>query len=58
MQTRMLLNGNLINPQYFDELQKTIQSWRWVENLESIDRILWDPFWDGACPGMTDVMVA
>jgi CDP-6-deoxy-D-xylo-4-hexulose-3-dehydrase len=57
IQTRMLFAGNLTRHPCFDELRKTGSGYRVVGDLAATDRIMWDAFWIGVYPGMSDGMV-
>lgn len=52
IQTRMLFAGNLIRHPCFDELRKSGEGFRVVNNLEITDRIMKETFWLGVYPGM------
>ena len=54
IQTRMLFAGNLIKHPCFDEMRKSGEGYRVVDNLDNTDRIMRDTFWVGVYPGMTD----
>ena len=57
IQTRMLFSGNLVKHPCFDELRESGQGYRVVGELTNTDRIMWDTFWVGVYPGMTDEML-
>lgn len=57
IQTRMLFAGNLIKHPCFDEMRKSGEGYRMVEELKNTDRIMQDTFWVGVYPGMTDEML-
>ena len=54
VQTRMLFAGNLLKHPCFDEMRKSGQGFRVVENLPNTDLIMNNTFWLGVYPGMTD----
>jgi CDP-6-deoxy-D-xylo-4-hexulose-3-dehydrase len=57
IQTRMLFAGNLIKHPCFDEMRQSGSGYRTVGELTNTDRIMFDTFWVGVYPGMTDSMV-
>lgn len=57
IQTRMLFAGNLIKHPCFDEMRRTGEGYRIVEELSNTDRIMKDTFWIGVYPGMNDEMI-
>ena len=57
VQTRMLFAGNLTKHPCFDQMRKTGQGYRIVGDLKNTDRIMYDTFWVGVYPGMTDEMI-
>lgn len=57
VQTRMLFAGNIIKHPCFDELRKAKRGYRVVGDLKNTDRIMYDTFWVGVYPGMTDIMI-
>ena len=54
VQTRMLFAGNLLKHPCFDEMRQTGEGYRIVGGLSETDRIMYDTFWVGVYPGMTD----
>lgn len=54
VQTRMLFSGNLIKQPCFDEMRKSHEGYRVVEDLHVTDHIMENSFWIGVYPGMTD----
>lgn len=57
IQTRMLFAGNLIKHPCFDEMRRSKEGYRVVDDLVNTDRIMRDTFWVGVYPGMTDEML-
>lgn len=57
IQTRMLFAGNLTKHPCFDEMRKTGEGYRVVDELTNTDRIMNDTFWVGVYPGMNDEMI-
>lgn len=54
VQTRMLFAGNLTRHPSFDPLRKKGEGYRVAGDLENTDRIMYDTFWVGVYPGMTE----
>lgn len=54
IQTRMLFAGNLIKHPCFDEMRRSGEGYRVVDELINTDRIMDNTFWIGVYPGMTD----
>ncbi len=54
VQTRMLFSGNLIKHPCFDEMRKSGTGYRLIGELINTDRILYETFWIGVYPGMTN----
>ena len=57
IQTRMLFSGNLIKHPCFDEMRKSQRGYRVVGELKDTDRTLYETFWIGVYPGMTQDMM-
>ncbi|MCL2404054.1 MAG: lipopolysaccharide biosynthesis protein RfbH [Defluviitaleaceae bacterium] len=57
VQTRMLFAGNLIKHPCFDRLRTSGKGYRVVGELTNTDRIMYDTFWVGVYPGMTNEMI-
>lgn len=57
IQTRMLFSGNLIKHPCFDEMRASGKGYRAVGELTDTDRTLYETFWVGVYPGMTDEMI-
>ncbi len=57
VQTRMLFAGNLTKHPCFDEMRKSGEGYRIVDNLDVTDRVMTSTFWVGVYPGMTDEMI-
>lgn len=56
IQTRLLFSGNLIKHPCFDEIRGT-DAYRVAGGLENTDYIMYNSFWVGVYPGMTDDMI-
>lgn len=56
IQTRMLFSGNIIRHPCFDGIRGT-DAYRVVGTLEDSDRTLYQTFWIGVYPGMTEEMM-
>ena len=54
VQTRMLFAGNLTKHPCFDQLRQRGEGYRVAGELNNTDRIMYDTFWVGVYPGMTD----
>ena len=54
VQTRMLFAGNLTKHPCFDQMREKGIGYRVAGSLENTDRIMYDTFWVGVYPGMTD----
>ena len=57
VQTRMLFAGNFTKQPCFNELRLSGEGYRIAGNLENTDRIMYNSFWVGVYPGMTDEMI-
>lgn len=57
VQTRMLFAGNITMHPCFDEMRKSGEGYRIVGELKNTDRIMYNTFWMGVYPGMTDEML-
>jgi len=57
IQTRMLFAGNLTKHPCFDEMRKTNEGYRIIDELTNTDSIMNNSFWVGVYPGMTDEML-
>ncbi|WP_298439785.1 lipopolysaccharide biosynthesis protein RfbH [Geobacter sp.] len=57
IQTRMLFAGNLIKHSCFDEMRRSAQGYRVIDDLATTDRIMQHSFWIGVYPGMTEGML-
>ena len=57
VQTRMLFSGNMIKHPCFDEMRNTGAGYRVVGDLSDSDRTLFETFWIGVYPGMTEEMI-
>ena len=57
IQTRMLFAGNLIKHPCFDDMRNDGVGYRVIGDLSNTDRIMYDSFWVGVYPGMTDEMI-
>lgn len=57
IQTRMLFSGNLIKHPCFDGMRASGKGYRVVGELKDTDRTLYETFWVGVYPGMTEGML-
>jgi CDP-6-deoxy-D-xylo-4-hexulose-3-dehydrase len=57
VQTRMLFAGNLLKHPCFDEMRKTKQGYKVIDELKNTEKVLNDTFWVGVYPGMTNKMI-
>jgi len=57
VQTRMLFSGNMIKHPCFDEMRASGEGYRIVGDLTDSDRTLFETFWIGVYPGMTNEML-
>lgn len=57
VQTRMLFAGNLTKHPCFDEMRKSGEGYRIVGELKNTDKIMYNTFWVGVYPGMTEEMI-
>lgn len=57
IQTRMLFSGNLIKHPCFNEMRTSGEGYRVVGELTDTDRTLFETFWVGIYPGMTNDML-
>lgn len=57
VQTRMLFSGNLIKHPCFDGMRTAGMGYRVVGKLTDTDRTLFETFWIGVYPGMTNEML-
>ena len=57
IQTRMLFSGNIIKHPCFDRMRASGKGYRVVGELNDTDRTLYETFWVGVYPGMTDGML-
>ena len=57
VQTRMLFSGNMIKHPCFDEMRASGKGYRVVGDLTDSDRTLFETFWIGVYPGMTEEMI-
>ncbi|MEK7274334.1 MAG: lipopolysaccharide biosynthesis protein RfbH, partial [Candidatus Desantisbacteria bacterium] len=57
IQTRNLFAGNLIKHPCFDEMRKSGEGYRIVEELKNTDFIMNNTFWIGVYPGMNTAML-
>lgn len=57
IQTRMLFSGNLIKHPCFDGMRASGKGYRVVGELRDTDRTLYETFWVGVYPGMTEGML-
>lgn len=57
IQTRMLFSGNLLKHPCFDEMRASGKGYRVVGELTDTDRTLFETFWVGVYPGMTNEML-
>lgn len=57
IQTRMLFSGNLIKHPCFDGMRASGKGYRVVGELRDTDRTLYETFWVGVYPGMTEGMI-
>ena len=57
IQTRMLFSGNMIKHPCFDEMREAKEGYRVVGDLTNSDRTLFETFWIGVYPGMTEEML-
>ena len=58
IQTRMLFAGNLIKHPCFDRMRASGKGYRVVGELNDTDRTLYETFWVGVYPGMTEQMIS
>ena len=58
IQTRMLFAGNLIKHPCFDRMRASGKGYRVVGELNDTDRTLYETFWVGVYPGMTEQMTS
>ncbi|QTQ14531.1 lipopolysaccharide biosynthesis protein RfbH [Treponema parvum] len=57
IQTRALFAGNLVRHPCFDQMRLSGKGYRISGTLDVTDRIMYDTFWIGVYPGMTDRML-
>lgn len=57
IQTRMLFAGNLIKHPCFDEIRGNDSIYKTVGDLKNTDEIMYNTFWIGLYPGMTDELI-
>lgn len=57
IQTRMLFSGNLIKHPCFDGMRASGKGYRVVGELRDTDRTLYETFWVGVYPGMSEGML-
>lgn len=57
IQTRMLFSGNLVKHPCFDGMRATGKGYRVVGELTDTNRTLFETFWIGVYPGMTNEML-
>ena len=57
IQTRALFAGNLVRHPCFDQMRENGEGYRISGTLDVTDRIMYDTFWIGVYPGMTDQML-
>lgn len=57
VQTRMLFAGNITKQPVFDEMRQSGEGYRMVGNLDVTNSIMYNTFWVGVYPGMTDEMI-
>lgn len=57
VQTRMLFAGNITKQPVFDEMRQSGEGYRMVGNLDVTNSIMYNTFWVGVYPGMTDKMI-
>lgn len=57
VQTRMLFGGNIVKQPCFTEMRTSGSGYRVIGDLPVTDKIMYDTFWIGVYPGMTDEMI-
>jgi CDP-6-deoxy-D-xylo-4-hexulose-3-dehydrase len=57
VQTRMLFAGNIIKHPCFEDMRENKKGYRVVGELNNTNRILYDSFWVGVYPGITDEVI-
>jgi CDP-6-deoxy-D-xylo-4-hexulose-3-dehydrase len=57
VQTRMLFAGNITKQPVFDEMRASGEGFRVVGDLQVTNSIMYNTFWVGVYPGMTDEMI-
>lgn len=57
VQTRMLFAGNITKQPVFDEMRKSGEGYRVIGDLNVTNSIMYNTFWVGVYPGMTNEMI-